>query len=259
MWWHLGSQEARCCPAAVLFTRYSIPLHTAGGVPLRVPGGPVPEVRHRNLHTVNTRGRAAPSLARLASLARVPACPRHSGEVSLCSEGRDWSGLLHPHQRQQWRDLAFSQYPRPSLHPRSAKLLTAHLLTACVSWDSELPREADIRYMGYSARWRGAGAPAGGWRCTVWAGWGVAQVPRWAGSHSTLSNTRWPQVQLVGHRGAGAVRPQPGPGGGHQPRPGQEVRRGHGHLHQAAARIRQVKQSKNKYEYLYDINQIYLA
>ena len=71
--------------------------------------------------------------------------------------------------------------------------------------------------------------------------------------------TRGGQVQLVGHRGAGAVRPQPGPGGGHQPRPGQEVRRGHGHLHQAAARIRQVKQSKNKYEYLYDINQIYLA
>ena len=192
MWWHLGSQEARCCPAAVLITRYSIPLHTAGGVPLRVPGGPVPEVRHHNLHTVNTRGLAAPSLARLASLPRVPACPRHSGEVSLCSEGRDWSGLLHPHQRQQWRDLAFSQYPRPSLQPRSAKLLTGPVLTAGSRWDSELPREADIRYMGYSARWRGAGAPAGGWRCTVWAGWGVAQVPRWAGSHSTLGNTRWP-------------------------------------------------------------------
>ena len=79
MWWHLGSQEARWCPAAVLITRYSIPLHTAGGVPLCVPGGPVPEVRHRNLHTVNTRGLLPPASP---AWPRWPGCPRVPGTVA---------------------------------------------------------------------------------------------------------------------------------------------------------------------------------
>ena len=41
-----------------------------------------------------------------------------------------------------------------------------------------MPAEKDIRYMGYSVRWReGRGDP--GWRCTAWLGWNMTRVPRY--------------------------------------------------------------------------------
>ena len=41
-----------------------------------------------------------------------------------------------------------------------------------------MPKEKDIRYMGYSARWR-AGEWEGDWRCTVWMGWNMTETPRY--------------------------------------------------------------------------------
>ena len=43
-------------------------------------------------------------------------------------------------------------------------------------YDSEMPKEKDIRYMGYSARWREGD---GDWRCTVWMGWNMTATPRY--------------------------------------------------------------------------------
>ena len=43
-------------------------------------------------------------------------------------------------------------------------------------YDSEMPKEKDIRYMGYSARWRESPED---WRCTVWLGWNMTSTPRY--------------------------------------------------------------------------------
>ena len=103
-----------------------------------------------------------PSLAELAGLETVPACrPATTRATQTCTEGRSWAGLLDSNPGPAWQDLAFSQYPRPARYPQQ---------------DSDLPRERDIRYMGYSARWREAGA-AGGWRCTAWLGWRWNSTP----------------------------------------------------------------------------------
>jgi iduronate 2-sulfatase len=85
-----------------------------------------------------------PSLADLAGLPPVPPCPVPSSGVRLCTEGRSWVPLLTG----PGPAVALSQYPRPSLRPGPT---------------SDLPSEAEIRYMGYSARWPG-------WRCTLWMG-----------------------------------------------------------------------------------------
>ena len=39
-----------------------------------------------------------------------------------------------------------------------------------------MPKEQDIRYMGYSVRWTG---DQGSWRCTVWLGWNMTSTPRY--------------------------------------------------------------------------------
>ena len=58
-----------------------------------------------------------PSLVSLAGLPHVPTCPDDSNHVLVCTQGRDWSPLLIQHDM-PWRNVAFSQYSRPSIYPR---------------------------------------------------------------------------------------------------------------------------------------------
>ena len=84
-----------------------------------------------------------PTLVDLAGLPALPACPSPSTGVMLCTEGRSWVPLLHPSPLPSpfppypvgRREVALSQYPRPSLLPTIT---------------SDLPREATIRCMGYT-------------------------------------------------------------------------------------------------------------
>lgn len=67
-----------------------------------------------------------PSLASLAGLGPVPSCPKDSSKVRLCTDGRDWSPLIDRKDKawgfdQNWSDVSYSQYPRPSLYPRVAQ------------------------------------------------------------------------------------------------------------------------------------------
>ena len=102
-----------------------------------------------------------PSLVDLAGLPGVAACkPETSQATQLCTEGRSWARLL-VEPGSGWPDVAFSQYPRPSIYPR---------------YDSDLPKERDIRYMGYSVRWREKWEKSG-WRCTVWMGFKARPKP----------------------------------------------------------------------------------
>ena len=102
-----------------------------------------------------------PSIVDLAGLPKVPACtPETTQTTLLCTEGRSWARLV-TEPDPYWQDVAFSQYPRPSIYPR---------------YDSDLPREKDIQYMGYSVRWRQRQEEEG-WRCTVWMGFKALPVP----------------------------------------------------------------------------------
>ena len=49
------------------------------------------------------------------------------------------------------------------MDPHSVRGYEVSLISPVTRYDSDLPDEADIRYMGYSARWREAGEGRG-WR-----------------------------------------------------------------------------------------------
>ena len=51
-----------------------------------------------------------------------------------------------------------------------------------------MPKEKDIRYMGYSARWR---ENPGDWRCTVWMGWNMTSTPRYNFSGDIIADIKW--------------------------------------------------------------------
>ena len=101
-----------------------------------------------------------PSIVELAGLPAVAACRDRT--TQLCTEGRSWASLLLQGKDNNWQDIAYSQYPRPSIYPR---------------YDSDLPKESNIRYMGYSVRWRMA-QQKNGWRCTVWMGFTAVPEPK---------------------------------------------------------------------------------
>lgn len=96
-----------------------------------------------------------PSLVDLAGLPPLPTCPTISNHVLLCTEGRSWMPLLSKTREDLKSKPAFSQYPRPSIHPTNT---------------SDLPREALIKYMGYSVR-----LPT--FRCTIWMGFSALPNP----------------------------------------------------------------------------------
>lgn len=89
-----------------------------------------------------------PSLADLALLPAIKQCSLQSATDILCTEGQSFAALLRggpTHSADSkpvanvstHKTAAFSQYPRPSLEPRA---------------DSDQPKLADIRWMGYSVR-----------------------------------------------------------------------------------------------------------
>ena len=56
----------------------------------------------------------------------------------MCTEGKSLAPYFQTNiEKSTWPTFAFSQYPRPSLHPQS---------------NSDKPRLKKIRYMGYSVR-----------------------------------------------------------------------------------------------------------
>ena len=78
-----------------------------------------------------------PTLVDLAGFEPVKKCPRSSQKVQLCSEGRSLTPLLKGLELPEEASFAFSQYPRPSLHPRM---------------NTDNPLLKDIHFMGYSVR-----------------------------------------------------------------------------------------------------------
>ena len=53
-----------------------------------------------------------PTLAEAAGLPPVPRCPWHSQNVTLCTEGTSLMPLVRHPNRTDWKNKAFSQYPR---------------------------------------------------------------------------------------------------------------------------------------------------
>ena len=103
-----------------------------------------------------------PSLVDLVGLPHLDPCEHgQSSSTLLCTEGKSFVPLLTG-KVDNWTEVSFSQYPRPSIFPR---------------WDSDLPKERDIRFMGYSVRWKSVGYSAG-WRCTVWMGFRALPRPQ---------------------------------------------------------------------------------
>ena len=97
-----------------------------------------------------------PSLVDLAGLPLLPTCPQPSTHVLLCTEGRSWMQLLSQSREEELNSKpALSQYPRPSIYPTNT---------------SDLPREASIKYMGYSVRLHT-------FRCTIWMGFSALPNP----------------------------------------------------------------------------------
>ncbi|XP_075914655.1 iduronate 2-sulfatase isoform X2 [Petromyzon marinus] len=98
-----------------------------------------------------------PTLVELLLLPPLPACPAPSFGVELCTEGRSRAAFIllntsdttpddddedddeDDDDEEDDEEVAYSQYPRPGLHPGP---------------NSDLPSLADIRVMGYSARTR---------------------------------------------------------------------------------------------------------
>ncbi|UYV81785.1 IDS [Cordylochernes scorpioides] len=84
-----------------------------------------------------------PTLAQLTGLPVPGSCPSNGSAEILCTEGRSLFSLLDHHSTSEqddppprWTNQSFSQYPRPSLHPKT---------------NSDQPALRDMRYMGYSA------------------------------------------------------------------------------------------------------------
>lgn len=82
-----------------------------------------------------------PTLTDLAGLPAVEKCPVPSSQRRLCTEGKSLKQVISKTSLSEEAtfSFAFSQYPRPSLHPRR---------------DSDKPRLKKIKYMGYSVRSR---------------------------------------------------------------------------------------------------------
>ncbi|XP_068423168.1 iduronate 2-sulfatase isoform X2 [Clinocottus analis] len=91
-----------------------------------------------------------PTVSYLAGLKKPKACPDHSFQVELCTEGNSLAAaFLHRgKERRSAEALSFSQYPRPADTPQE---------------NSDLPDLKDITVMGYSLRcWD--------YRYTLWLG-----------------------------------------------------------------------------------------
>ena len=81
-----------------------------------------------------------PTLVDLAGLPSLQKCPVPSFSTQVCTEGKSLKDYILSNQKSPgYYPFAFSQYPRPSLHPRK---------------DSDKPRLKRIKYMGYSVRSR---------------------------------------------------------------------------------------------------------
>ena len=78
-----------------------------------------------------------------------------AAKVQLCTEGRSLLPLLLQTEKDITSKPALSQYPRPSLIPTNT---------------SDLPREASIRFMGYSVRLLK-------FRCTLWMAFDALPLP----------------------------------------------------------------------------------
>lgn len=83
----------------------------------------------------------------IVELANVPALPKCVAHEDACVEGRSLVGLLRLEEPQN-ASVAYSQYPRPSEYPQD---------------DSDRPRLAHIKFMGYSVR-------TYQFRYTIWIG-----------------------------------------------------------------------------------------
>jgi iduronate 2-sulfatase len=53
-----------------------------------------------------------PTLVEAAGFPSLPLCPEHSANVSLCTEGTSLMPLLKTNASKEWKDVAFSQFPR---------------------------------------------------------------------------------------------------------------------------------------------------
>ncbi|XP_069842372.1 iduronate 2-sulfatase [Dendropsophus ebraccatus] len=89
------------------------------------------------------------TIAELAGLPSLPACPVPSFHVELCSEGQSLLPYFTTSGKESPETVAYSSYPRPSDTPQS---------------NSDLPDLEDIRIMGYSMR-------TSDYRLTLWVGY----------------------------------------------------------------------------------------
>ena len=92
------------------------------------PGNPTGKVVEDNVELLDL----FPTLADLAGLPPVPACPPSSAGVMLCTQGRSLSHYISSNSSSAGLSysFAFSQYPRPSRYP---------------SFNSDEPHLRDIR------------------------------------------------------------------------------------------------------------------
>ncbi len=94
-----------------------------------------------------------PTLSELAGLTVPPTCKAGESTIqTLCTEGLSATPLIYnltSHNITRWKYATYSQYPRPSIHPQK---------------NSDQPKLADIRYMGYSMRTKH-------YRFTEWVGY----------------------------------------------------------------------------------------
>ncbi|CAH1777299.1 unnamed protein product [Owenia fusiformis] len=81
-----------------------------------------------------------PTLVAAVGLLEVTKCPKISNNITTCTEGSNLLPLIKnitQGRGYMWPDIAFTQYPRPSLIPQE---------------NSDQPHVKDLKYMGYSIR-----------------------------------------------------------------------------------------------------------
>ena len=113
-----------------------------------------------------------PTYSELAGLSVPELCPRNSSSIDFCTEGVSLVKLIKESAESKkkneklslhWKSAAFSQYPRPSDYPQH---------------NSDLPKLADIKIMGYSMR-------TVDYRYTEWVGFNHSLFgPKWDDVHA---------------------------------------------------------------------------
>lgn len=102
-----------------------------------------------------------PTIVDLLKLPPIPDCPKNSYDIQLCTEGKSFVNLINKQINfSNWKNIALSQYPRPSVYPTKKV-------------DSDRPRLKNIKIMGYSIR-------TTRYRYTEWIGFNSTSIkPDW--------------------------------------------------------------------------------